>query len=272
MYDERVLAEHDGTTLWLTLNRPDKRNALDAATLEDLHTHLDSSRHDDRTTCVALTGAGGSFSAGYDLVEEARSDVTDAARWYERLEEYVALTTSIAEFPKPVVALVRGWCLAGGFELAMAADLVYATPDATFGEPEIRHGSGPVTMVMPFVVGWRKAAELLLTGDLVDAETALGSGMLTAVIADEEIDAHVAGVCAHLATIPLTSLQFTKRALVASRRASGAHTAFDANLGLHAALNGSPTEEQRHFNDLVRTEGLRAALAWRNARYADNGT
>lgn len=263
---DAILVEHRDGGRWITLHRPQKRNALDAGLLGALRSALDTAAHDPTVSHVVLTGSDTAFSSGYDLVEEVSAQLPDAAAWYSRLEEYVELTTTVVEFPKPVIAIVRGWCLAGGFELAMAADLVYATPDARFGEPEIQHGSGPVTLLMPFVVGWRRAAELLLTGRVVDAREALEAGMVTGVVDADEIDAYVTRVCRHLATIPTTSLRFTKRALIAARRAMGIEVACDANLALHAVLNGSTTVEQQRFNQLIRDEGLRAALAWRAER------
>ncbi len=267
MGDGPLAVSHRDGGAWLTLDRPGKRNALSDELLAALDTALDEARDDDDVACVVLAGTEAAFSSGYDLVEEVTADPPDAAAWYDRLDRYVRLTTRVVEYPKPVVAVVRGWCLAGGFELAMAADLVYATPDAHFGEPEIQHGSGPVTLVMPFVVGWRRAAELLLLGRVIDATSAREAGMVTEVVDADGIDEHVTAVCRHLATTPQAALRFTKQALIAARRATGTTTAFDANLALHAVLNGSPTPEKLEFNAIVRDAGLRAALAWRAERY-----
>ena len=109
---------------------------------------------------IVLTVAGRAFSAGYDLAEEAASRIEGADRWRDVLAADVEITMEIWSAPKPTIAAVRGWCLAGGCEVAMAGDLIVAADDARFGEPEIRYGSGPVTLLTPFVLGQKKTSEL----------------------------------------------------------------------------------------------------------------
>ena len=113
---------------------------------------------------MVLTGAGRAFSAGFDISEEVGSDIAGAdsgttcsRRRHTRNAAVVAAA--------PTIAAVRGWCLAGACELAMACDMIVAAEDARFGEPEIRYGSGPVSLLMPFVLGQKKTNELLFTGD-----------------------------------------------------------------------------------------------------------
>src|SRR6185503_9478361 len=142
----------------------------------------------------------------------------------------VALTMELWELPKPTIAAVRGWCLAGACELAMACDLVVAADDAQFGEPEIRYGSGPVTLLMPFVLGQKKTNELLFTGGLIDAQEALRHGLVNRVVAAEELDAAVAELAAKIAPTPLPILRLTKLALQRAYEAMGLRAAVDANL------------------------------------------
>ena len=122
-------------------------------------------------------GAGRAFSAGYDLTEEAEGGIGGPVGWRKLLAVDVAATLRILDSPKPVIAQIHGYALAGGLELAMACDLVVAAEGTKLGEPEIRYGSAPVTLLMPYLIGQKKTRELLLTGDLIDAVEAERIGL-----------------------------------------------------------------------------------------------
>ncbi|HEY3483496.1 MAG TPA: enoyl-CoA hydratase-related protein, partial [Streptomyces sp.] len=170
---------------------------------------------------------------------------------------------------KPVVGAVSGWCLAGGCELAMACDLLVAAEDAHFGEPEIRFGSGPVTLLMPFLLGQKATNELLYTGDVVDARRALELGMVNRVVPAAELESTVDKLARKIALTPLSILRYTKRALTRAYEAMGLRDAVAANHDIAAVLNSASTPERAEFTELVATRGLGAALAWRDRRYAD---
>jgi enoyl-CoA hydratase len=216
-----------------------------------------------------VRGAGRAFCAGYDLEQEANEGEPTITEWHEVLARDVAVTMKLWGLSKPTIAAVHGWCLAGGMEVAMACDLMICTDDARFGEPEVRYGSGPVTLLMPFVLSERRTRELLLTGDTIDAATALDWGLANRVVPADGLDAEVQEWVARIAPTPLRVLQLTKQALNRAQRAMGLLEAVEANLDLSAMLNGAQTPEQNAFDELVRTEGLKAALAWRDKRYGE---
>ena len=166
-------------------------------------------------------------------------------------------------------AAVRGWCLAGGCDLAMACDLIVAAEDARFGEPEIRYGSGPVTMLMPFLVGQKKTNELLFTGDAIDAGEAERIGLVNRVVAADRLEEAVGELVRKIAPTPLPVLRLTKIALVRAFEAMGLREAVNMNLDLSSMLNAAETPEQREFMNIVQTSGLKAALAWRDNRYGE---
>ncbi len=153
----------------LVLNRPDKLNAISAELRDALVEAIAEATADERVRVIAIAGAGRAFCSGYDLSEEAPPT---AWGWRDVLARDVAATLAVWSCPKPVIAQVHGYALAGGLELAMACDLIVAAEDARLGEPEIRFGSAPVTLLMPFVIGQKKTRELLMTGDLIDAAEA----------------------------------------------------------------------------------------------------
>jgi enoyl-CoA hydratase len=218
---------------------------------------------------VVLTGAGRAFSAGFDLAEEVGSEIATAERWHALLSADVSLGMELWSLPRPTIAAVRGWCLAGACELAMACDMIVAADDARFGEPEIRYGSGPVSLLMPFILGQKKTNELLFTGDMIDAAAAERAGLVNRVVPDEQVEAEVEGLVRKIAPTPLPVLRLTKIALVRAYEAMGLREAVNMNLDLSSMLNAADTPEQREFMDIVKSQGLKAALAWRDARYGE---
>jgi len=266
---ELVVYERRGPAAWLTLNRPDKLNALSYELVRDLRAAIARAGEDDDVKVAVLTGAGRAFSAGFDLSEEAESKVEGAERWRRILADDVELTLELWALPKPTIAAVRGWCLAGGCELAMACDLIVAADDARFGEPEIRYGSGPVTLLMPFLLGQKKTNELLFTGDAIDAAEAERIGLVNRVVAGDELEDAVGELVRKIAPTPLPVLRLTKLALLRAYEAMGLRSAVLSNLDLSAILNAAETPEQREFDEIVATQGLKAALAWRDARYGE---
>ncbi len=264
---EPVVYERRGPAAWLTLNRPEKLNALSSAVLAGLRAGLRRALEDDEVRVIVLTGAGRAFSAGYDISEEVEGGAMGADGWHAALAADVDLTMQLWSAPKPTIAAVRGWCLAGACELAMACDMVVAADDAHFGEPEIRYGSGPVTLLMPFVLGQKKTMELLLTGDTIEAAEAWRLGLVNRVVPGADLDSAVGELVAKIAPTPLATLRLTKIALTRAYEAMGLRAAVNANLDLSAIVNAADTPEQREFDRIVAARGLRAALAWRDARY-----
>ena len=264
-----VLVERRGPAAWLTLNRPDKLNAMNGELVHDLAARLHELAADETVKVVVLTGAGRAFSAGYDISEEVTEPVEGAERWRAALAVDVELAMQLWALPRPTIAAVRGWCLAGACELAMACDLIVATEDARFGEPEIRYGSGPVALLMPFILGQKKTNELLLTGDTIDAEEALRCGLVNRVVAADQLEAAVEELVRKIAPTPLPVLKLTKLALLRAYESMGLRSAVAANLDLSAILNAAETPEQREFDSIVAAKGLKAALAWRDSRYGE---
>ena len=251
----------------LTLNRPAKLNALSAELVDALAAALDAAAADPEVRVVALAGAGRAFCAGYDLSEEAESDIHGPLAWRELLAADIAVTLKLLDCPKPVIAQVHGYALAGGLELAMACDLVVAAEGTQLGEPEIRYGSAPVALLMPFLIGQKRTRELLLTGDLVDAVEAERIGLVNRVVPSDRLAAEVDALADRLARTPPEVLGPTKRMLNRAMDAMGLREALEMGIDLGALINAADTPEQREWDDIVRRDGLKAALAWRDRRY-----
>jgi enoyl-CoA hydratase len=252
---------------WLTLNRPDKLNALSEQLVAELRAAVQRARDDSAVKVVTLAGAGRAFSAGYDLSEEADAATAGADAWHEVLATDVEATMELWSLPKPTIAAVSGWCLAGGCELAMACDMIVAAEDARFGEPEIRYGSGPVALLMPFILGQKKTNELLFTGDVITAAQAQLLGLVNQVVPADQLETAVTELAGRIAVAPLPVLRLTKLALTRAYEAMGLRQAVHANLDLSAILNAADSPEQQEFDQIARSRGLKAALAWRDQRY-----
>ena len=253
------------TTTWgvrLTLNRPAKLNALSVELRDALTAAIADAAADERVRVIAIAGSGRAFCSGYDLSEAAPPT---GWQWRDVLERDVRATLAIWSCPKPVIAQVHGYALAGGLELAMACDLVVAAEGAQLGEPEIRFGSAPVTLLMPFVVGQKRTRELLLTGDLIDAVEAERIGLVNRVVPADRLADEVDALAERLARVPPDVMAPTKLMLNRAMDAAGFAAAVEMGLDLQAFINMSETA--REFDAIVRAEGLKAALAWRDRRY-----
>jgi enoyl-CoA hydratase len=251
----------------LTLNRPAKLNALNGPLVAALLHALDAAEADDRVRVIVLDGAGRAFCSGYDLAEETAGGVHGPVQWRALLAADVAATLRFLDSPKPVIASIHGYALAGGLELAMACDLVVAAEGTKLGEPEIRYGSAPVTLLMPFLIGQKRTRELLLTGDLIDATDGERMGLVNRVVPMERLEAEVDALADRLARTPPEVMTPTKRMLNRAMDAAGFRLAVEAGLDLGAIINAADTPEQREWDEIVRRDGLKAALAWRDQRY-----
>ena len=265
--DDLVRTEYRGEVAWLTINRPKKLNALSVEVMQELSQALTAAEADPAIKVVVLQGGDKAFSVGYDIAQEVEMGVSTAEQWHAGLTNNIGLSMQVWRLKKPVIAAVSGWCLAGGCELAMACDLIIAADDAQFGEPEIRFGSGPVTLLMPFLLGQKATNELLYTGDIIDAERAATLGMVNRVVSKADLDKTVDVLARKIALTPLSILRYTKRAITRAYDSMGLTSAVESNLDIAAVLNSAETPERAEFTELVASKGLGAALAWRDERY-----
>jgi enoyl-CoA hydratase len=255
------------STAWgvrLTLNRPAKLNAISAELRDALTEAIADAGADDAVRVIVIAGAGRAFCSGYDLSEAAPPTAWD---WRDVLAKDVAATLAVWSCPKPVIAQVHGYALAGGLELAMACDLIVAAEGAQLGEPEIRFGSAPVTLLMPFIIGQKRTRELLLTGDLIDAVEAERIGLVNRVVPIERLGQEVDALAGKLARVPPDVMAPTKLMLNRAMDAAGFAAAVELGLDLQSFVNMSTTA--REFDAIVRSDGLKAALAWRDKRYQE---
>jgi enoyl-CoA hydratase len=254
-YETLLLERADGV-LTVTINRPDNRNALNATVRRELVRALDAARDDDGVRVVVLTGAGArAFVAGGDVRKFAQRTPSEQQAAMERRSVFEEL----AGFPKPTIAMVNGYALGGGCELAMACDLRVAGRSARFGQPEIRLGllpGGGGTQRLPRLVGPGHAMRMILTGDMVDAEEAERIGLADLVVDDAELPRRTATLARQIASYSPVALRLAKDALrTASETPLSAGLRHERELFLTA------------FASEDRAEGVAAFLEKREPRF-----
>jgi enoyl-CoA hydratase len=175
---------------------------------------------------------------------------------------------AILDCPKPVIASVQSYCLAGGTDLMLACDLAVAAADAYFGYVDIRFGSGVVSMFLPWVVGVRKAKELLFTGeDRISADEALRMGLVNRVVPREELDDATLVLAQEIAKNESFVVQATKRAVNRAWDVAGFRAAMAANTELDVMIETANLPARDEFRRITSEQGLKAAIAWRDAKF-----
>lgn len=217
---ETILIEKRDKIAILTINRPDKLNALNSKVHAEGVSALDELRNEDAIRVVIITGAGEkSFVAGADIGEfGGKTPVAQRNIFYER-----SLFNSVDTFPKPVIAMINGFCLGGGNELALACDLRICSENARFAQPEINLGiicGGGGTQRLTRLIGEGRAMEMILTGDMIDAPRALQYGLVNHVFTAEELEAKTLELAAKIAEKAPIALQMSKEAVKFASRSN----------------------------------------------------
>jgi enoyl-CoA hydratase len=217
---ETLLVERRDRVAVITINRPQKLNALNIQTREEGAAALDELREDESVRVVIITGAGEkAFVAGADIAEfEGRTAVSQRDVMTAR-----SLFTAVDTFPKPVIAMINGFCLGGGCELALSCDLRIAGENAKFGQPEINLGiipGGGGTQRLTRLVGEGKAMELILTGDMIDAQTAYRLGLVNLVVPAADLEAKTMEMAGRIAEKSPIALRMAKEAVKTAARAN----------------------------------------------------
>jgi enoyl-CoA hydratase len=217
---ETILVDRRDRVAIITINRPEKRNALNIQTRAEGAAILDELRNDDSIRVVIFTGAGDkAFIAGADIAEFAgRTALQQRAIMLER-----GLFNAIDTFPKPVIAMVNGYCLGGGCELALACDIRIASETASFGQPEINLGiipGGGGTQRLPRLVGEGKAMEMILTGEIINAQEAFRCGLVNQVVPADHLEAKTMEVANRIAEKSPIALRLAKEAVKLASRSN----------------------------------------------------
>ena len=218
---ENILLDIDGAIATLTVNRPDKMNAVNNATVEELAAALDQIEKNQELRVLILTGAGEkSFVAGADIGEVKNRDaLIGRAETRRRQEVY----SRIENLEIPSIAAINGFALGTGLELAMVCSIRIASEKARMGQPEVKLGILPGaggTQRLPKLIGMGRAMELILTGDFIKADQALAMGLVNRVVAPEELMAEAKKLAETIAARPKLAIQYAKEAVLRSGEGS----------------------------------------------------
>jgi len=265
---ETILVERHGPVALLTFNRPDRLNALSAKLMDETEHALDAFETSDDVRAVVVAGAGRAFSAGFDLKEGATQKREGVGDWRRILQRDLDFIMRFWHSPLPTIAAVHGPCLAGACEIAMACDITIADETARLGEPELRFGAGIVALLLPWLTNPKRAKEILLTGnDKVSAREACDIGMINRVVPEGE---HVSAALEMARTIGVMdrgAVRLTKHAVNRSFEIMGLNEALQMGLDIDVQIEAMVTPERQEFGRILKEDGLKAALEWREKRF-----
>ena len=255
----------------ITLNRPAKRNPLSNALRGELFDALERADRDDEVAVIIIRGAGTSFCAGYDL----KTNVAEGQPWHTAgglgnwPRHVVEGCFRMWDLAKPLIAQVHGYCLAGGTELATGCDLVYVAEDAQIGYPPVRSMSPPDNQFYPWIVGMRRAMEMMLTGDSISGIEAVECGFANRAFPAAELESAVLDIAERVARVPRDIQQINKRAVHRQMEAMGLRAGIRA--GTELQQMGMETQSTKAHMQELRAD-LNSALTKRDQGFGDYRT
>jgi enoyl-CoA hydratase len=260
----------------ITLNRPERMNALTHELEAELHRIFDQADADRAVRVIILTGAGRAFCAGYDQGQpksgSRHSDPTgkslaDYVEFWQRADAgRVAYWTHMWRLGKPVIAAVNGWAMGGGFWYQLAADITIASDQAVFAQPEVRHISN-TTFLFSALCGWKAANRWALTGDHFDAQEALRIGMVNEVVPHDQLMPTARALAKRLALVPEPSVRLNKAITMMGMQAAGLYSGLLLESTLGALAHASHNEFREKLLETQRQHGLKAYLDMRDGPF-----
>lgn len=261
-----LLVERIGPVARLSHARPERRNAQSAAFLDALDRALGEAIEDPEVRVIVLAGQGDHFSAGHDLRDEEtmRHQTTPEARYAFESVRYRDYCLRLWDAPKPVIAEVRGACVAAGFMVANMCDLIIASEDAFFADPVVTAVAvaGVEMLVHPWVMGLRQAKEFLYAGGRVTAAEAFAMGMVNRVVPRTELEATTMALAGRIAAASPFALRLMKRSLNRTAEIQGFRAALDAHFDTHQLSHMGSDAQARLSGDLGKAIGtMKAQIA-----------
>ncbi|MDD9856967.1 MAG: enoyl-CoA hydratase/isomerase family protein [Gammaproteobacteria bacterium] len=266
-YEHLIYQTDDQRICWLTLNRPDKLNAMNLKLIGELEAGLVRADADPEVNVIVIGGAGRAFCAGHDLDEDAAEERSSIyayrARYFRQFDQF----TTPWRLTKPVIASVNSIAIGKGFELTLCCDVTIASDDTRFGYNEVRYGISGHCMFLPWLVGMKQAKDLLLTGRELSAPEARDMGLITEVVPLAGLADATRRKAVLMARMPREIQRMHKMYLNRVYEIQGLRAATDYYLEQVAILGANPVPEYEAFSRMTRKQGLKAALRHANARY-----
>lgn len=260
-----IIYEIRSKVAYITLNRPEKRNALNGQLLTDLENALAEAEADRDVRIIVIQGAGPSFCAGYDLTPTGKTNGASNLMADRTAElRNVRRCLKMMDIGKPIIAKVHGYAVAGGVELAMLCDLVVATEDSKFGYPIVRGTGTPPMMIFPWLIGMRLASELLFTGRLVSGREAQEMRLINRAVPAEKLDAELQSLLDAILATPADLTELIKFGIQQQYEIMGLRAGLRAAFEVH--IVGHHAQSVLEFHRIRQEQGLRSALNWRDER------
>lgn len=272
---ETILCEVDSGKARITLNRPEKLNAISWGMHTELKDALFQADRDPAVHVAIIRGAGRAFSAGYDI-SPPPGEITHAATGHslERdmwmMEQSLDMRMPIFDMHKPVIAQVHGYCLAGGTDVALLCDIVVAAEDARFGYPPVRALGSPVNHMWTYLVGPQWAKRMLLTGDTISGAEAAEIGLVMKAVPPDDLEREVEDLAGRMALIDVDLLAAQKRIVNTAMELMGARTMQRMAAERDCIARQAPVVTE--FYTMAKEKGLKAALEWRDSKFGDGRT
>jgi enoyl-CoA hydratase len=274
---QELLYSVDESIATITLNRPERMNALTHDLEAELHRTFDKADADRAVRVIILTGAGRAFCAGYDQGQTGKSGTRHSdpkgkshaefiEYWQRNDANHVVRWTHMWQLGKPIIAAVNGWAMGGGFWYQLAADITIASDQAVFAQPEVRHISN-TTFLLGALCGWKAANRWGLTGDHFDAQEALRIGMVNEVVPHDRLMDEVYALAKRMALVPEPSLRLNKAITMLGIQAAGVHAGLLVEGALGALVHTSHDEFREQLFEVQRTQGMKAYLDKRDGPF-----
>ncbi len=253
-------------------NRPRQLNAFNNELMRDTITAIDKLNADPDLRVIVVSGEGRAFSAGFDLKAASERTLDTQEKLRDQLELQFDFIMGFWNSAVPTIAVVHGYCLAGALEVSLACDMTVASSDTFFGEPEVRFGSGAVAMLFPWVTGPKQAKEIMLTGeDRIPASRALQMGLVNSVVPPEDALKEGFILARKIARSAPDAVRKSKDAINRSYDIMGLRKALALGFEIDVDINSAPSWEKEEFSRIRKEQGVKAAIAWRDARFAEPG-
>lgn len=254
---------------YLTFARPHIHNAISVELMAESQHALRRLNADDDVRVIVVSGEGPSFCSGFDLKQSATRHTKGVEGWKKRYQENFEFMLSFWECPKPTIASLHGYCLAGGFEVALACDMSIAAESTKFGMPEAKFGSASVNLMLPWLAGPKVAKEILMSGlESFDAARAKEAHIVNHVVPDDQREEFVRDFALNIVSSSPISVSYFKRVINQSFDMMGMRKALLASLEAGAEVEADEGEEKKEFSRIRKESGLKAAVEWRKNRSA----
>ena len=257
MGTELILNHVEGHIGWIILNNTRRKNALNNEMYDGIVACLKDYEKNDKVRCIVVRGSGGNFSAGFDLSQGLPDP-------YRHFVEHISgpACWGLWYHTKPTISMVEGFCVGGGFELAMGSDLVYAAEGATLGEPEIDFYFTPDFNTIPCHVSPRKAKEMILLGSVVSGKEAVNIGLINGAYPNDQLEQEVKKICDRIASLPAVTLEVAKRGLNAALDAQGFKQAvnYGEEIAIYNGLLCKSNEDVQPFYKTAKEKGIKEAM------------